>query len=110
MSRCQSISWLARLIATSQCLIPCQPLWPASSVSSATKISSVAASITGVPVIPSGSMSPQPTVGAESTTDFGTVVPTCKCQITLPVRAAIAYTVSFSVATYTVLSYTSGSP
>jgi hypothetical protein len=71
-------------------LIPCQPFWPAISVSSATKISSVAASMTGVPVMPSGSMSPQPTVGAESITDLATEVPTCKCQSTLPVRAAIA--------------------
>ena len=80
------------LIATSQCRIPCQPFWPASSVSSATKISSVAGVDDGRAGDPERVDVPAalPSVGAESTTDLLTEVPTCRCQSTLPVLAAIA--------------------
>ena len=69
----------------------CQSSAP-TTVSSAAKISSVAASITGVPVMPSGLMSPQPPdkVGAESTTEVLAGVPTCNFQITFPVLAPMA--------------------
>ncbi len=64
--------------------------------SATTKISFLAGSITGVPVIPAtGLMSPH---GSEPDC---TGLPRCTDQSTLPVAAASAYTVSFSVATYT---------
>ena len=62
--------------------------------SATTKISFLAGSITGVPVIPAtGLMSPH---GSEPA---GTGLPTCADQAILPVAAVSAYTVSFSVAT-----------
>jgi hypothetical protein len=67
--------------------------FPRVSSSATTKISPRAGSMTGVPVIPTvGVMSPQ---GSEPA---GTGVPRCLDQITAPVAADSAYTVSFSVA------------
>ena len=61
--------------------------------------------MTGVPVIPTvGVMSPQGRSVA------GTGVPRCADQALAPLLAFSAYTVSFSVATYTRPSKTSGSP
>jgi hypothetical protein len=61
--------------------------------------------MTGVPVMPTvGEMSPH---GSEL---LGTGVPRCADQITVPVVADRAETVSFSVATYTRPPATSGSP
>ena len=61
--------------------------------------------MTGVPVIPTvGAMSPQ---GREPD---GTGVARWRDQATFPVAADSAYTVLFSVATYTRPADTSGSP
>ena len=54
-----------------------------------------------------------PTVGVMSphgSDPDGTGLPRCADHATAPVRAASAYTVSFSVATYTRPAYTNGSP
>ena len=73
----------------------CAGLPPAIS-SATTKISFRAGSITGVPVMPAtGLMSPQ---GSEPAC---TGRPRCTDQATWPVAAVSAYTVLFSVATYT---------
>ena len=61
--------------------------------------------MTGVPVTPTaGAMSPH---GSEPD---GTGVARWRDQVTAPVAADRAYTVSFSVATYTRPADTSGSP
>ena len=76
-----------------------------SHVSATTKMRPVAGSITGVPVIPTvGSMSPHFSCVS------GTAVATCCFHTSAPVAKSSAYTVSFSVATYTRDPYTSGEP
>ena len=78
---------------------------PFTSSSATTKISSRDGSMTGVPVIPTvGVMSPHGRSVA------GTGVPRCVDHATAPVLADRAYTVSFSVATYTRPPKASGSP
>ena len=76
-------------------------LSPPTAVSSATKIWWAAVSMTGVPVMPRGLMSPQPpdSVGAESITDVVTACPIDTLHSTFPVVAAMASSVSFSVPT-----------
>ena len=79
--------------------------FPFTCSSATTKISPRAGSMTGVPVMPTvGPMSPQ---GSD---DAGTGVARCLDQMTAPVLADSAYTVSFSVATNTRPPDTSGSP
>ena len=76
---------------------------PFTSSSATAKISDRPGSITGVPVIPTvGEMSPH---GSDRE---GTGVATWVDQTTAPVVADSAYTVSFSVATYTLPSKTRG--
>ncbi len=60
-------------------------------------------SITGVPVMPSGSMFPH------GSFDRDTGKPSDVRHFTAPVAASSAYTESFSVATYTALLNTRGS-
>ncbi len=106
MAPAGSTSWLTSVfpVVASSPTSSCAGL-PLTSSSATTKISDRVPSITGVPVMPTvGEMSPQ---GSDPA---GTGVPTWFDHSTAPVVADSAYTVSFSVATNTCPSHTSGSP
>ena len=72
-------------------------------VSTSATTKTLPASITGVPVMPSGMMSPHGKLSVRG-------VPTCVLHTTCPVVALSEYTVSFSVATTSWLPMTTGCP